>query len=99
MQLPLGGIERIAAVSQEWAHHQTLRQLTAALPATQSRFPLLSLNIIFISVRLLFSHFYPGRLFNIIIFIYKYYIAKTHTDASETTFHPATQLLDFLYYY
>jgi hypothetical protein len=59
MQLPLGGIERIAVVSQEWAHHQTLRQLTAALPATQSRFPLLSLNIIicFFSVSVFFSHF------------------------------------------
>jgi hypothetical protein len=78
MQLPLGGIERIAVVSQEWAHHQTLRQLTAALPATQSRFPLLSLNIIFLSVRLLVSHFYPGRLFNIIIFIYKYFSQNTH---------------------
>jgi hypothetical protein len=57
--------------------------------------------LFFLCVRLFFS-FYPGRLFNFIIFnlillyLFINILVKTHTDASKTTFHPATQLLDFL---
>jgi hypothetical protein len=69
MQLPLGGIERIAVVSQEWAHHQTLRQLTAALPATQSRFPLLSLNII-ISLSVFFFLIFILAVYLILLYLF-----------------------------